>query len=143
LHRFVDALPKDLAYAIELQEPRYLTLTYAKLLAAYNLSHVFTTAPGMPPLLEQARLVPTSPEIIVHVVDSTGQGATRRAAFAPFDQIRERNISTRREIVRLLTAFKGVPAYVLVHNEAEGSAPITILALARMLTAGTASEMTA
>ena len=135
LHRFLAVLPQDLAYAVELREPVYLTVFYAKLLAAYNVSHVFTTAANMPSLLEQARLVPTSPELIVHVVDPTLQGAARRERLEPFDRVQDRSVTTRREIVRLLTALRGVPAYVLVHNEAEGSAPLTILALARMLAA--------
>jgi len=135
LQHFLAALPEDLAYAVELRERSYLTRTYAKVLAAYNVSHVFTTAANMPPLLEQAKLVATSPELIVHVVDPTADGPARRRAFEPFDQIRDRNPTTRRDIVRLLCAMRGVPAYLLVHNEAEGSAPLTLLALARMLAA--------
>jgi uncharacterized protein YecE (DUF72 family) len=136
LQHFLRVLPEDLAYAIEIREPTYLTRQYAKLLAAFNVSHVFTTAAHMPPLLEQAQLVAASPELIVHVVDPTTEGASRRQRLEPFDQIRDRDPTTRREIVRLLTAMRGVPSYVLVHNEAEGSAPLTILALARMLVAG-------
>jgi hypothetical protein len=34
-------------------------------------------------------------------------------------------------VVELLVKMRGVTAYVLVHNEAEGCAPLTIVALAR------------
>ena len=36
--------------------------------------------------------------------------------------------------------LRGVPTYVLVHNEAEGCAPRTIIALARMLARRLAAE---
>ncbi|MBI5511281.1 MAG: DUF72 domain-containing protein [Deltaproteobacteria bacterium] len=135
LHRFLAALPPELDYAIELNETPYLTLTHAKLLAAFNVTHVFTTAFGMPPLFTQARLVPKNPELILHLVDPTGRGGARRAELEPFDQIRDRQVDLRREVVRLLALMKDLPAYVVVDNELEGSAPLTILALARMLVA--------
>ncbi len=135
LHRFIQALPEQMAYAVLLNEAQYLTRGYAKLLAAYNLSHVFTTAAGMPPLLEQARLVPPSPELVVQVADPTGDFVARRQALQPFSKISDRRENMRREIIELLQTTQGVPAYVLVHNEAEGAAPLTVLALARMLAA--------
>ena len=35
--------------------------------------------------------------------------------------------------IGLMDKSRGIPTYVLVHNEAEGCAPLTVLALARML----------
>lgn len=134
LERFIHALPEGLAYAVEVREPELLTLPYAKILAAYGVSHVFTTWPGMPPLPDQARLVPTSPELIVQIVDPTGDRAKRAAELEPFDAIKHPDQSMRDDVVDLLVGMRGVPTYVLVQNEAEGSAPLTIVALARQLT---------
>jgi hypothetical protein len=57
-------------------------------------------------------------------------------AFAPYDRIREPNPRLRRDLVRLVEAAREtrVPAYLLVNNRAEGSAPLTIAAIAEMLT---------
>ncbi|MFC1611657.1 DUF72 domain-containing protein [Myxococcota bacterium] len=132
LEKFLSELPDDLVSAIEVREPEYLTLAYARTLAMYGASHVFTTWPGMPPLEEQARAVPTSPEVMIQVVDPSGR-KSRRERLQPFDQIQAADPKMRQAVVDLLQASRGLPTYVLVHNEAEGCAPLTILALARML----------
>lgn len=131
LERFVAALPRGTACAVEIREPELLSLPYAKVLARYEVSHVFTTFPGMPSLAAQARAVPTSPELFVQIVDPTGERAGRRAALEPFDKIRFPDAQMRDMVVELLVKMRGVTAYVLVHNEAEGCAPLTIVALAR------------
>jgi uncharacterized protein YecE (DUF72 family) len=133
LERFLSELPRDVACAVELREPQFLTLDYARVLAVHGVSHVFTTWPGMPPLVEQARSVATSPEIMIQVLDPTVGRPRRRERLLPFDQIRAPDQKMRNAIVDLLVATRGIPTYVLVHNEAEGCAPLTVLALARML----------
>jgi uncharacterized protein YecE (DUF72 family) len=135
LTRFFSALPPDVDCAIELREPDYLTIEHAYFLSRFNVSHVLTTWHGMPPLDEQARLVPTSPEIIIQVVDPSGKGRARRERLLPFDAVRAADAKMRETVVDVLVAMRGIPTYVLVHNEAEGSAPLTIVALARMLQA--------
>jgi len=56
-------------------------------------------------------------------------------AFAPYDRIREPNPKLRRDLVRLVEAAvkTRIPAYLLVNNRAEGSAPLTIAAVVEML----------
>jgi hypothetical protein len=58
-------------------------------------------------------------------------------AFAPYDRIREPNPKLRRDLVRLVEAAvkTRIPAYLLVNNRAEGSAPLTIAAVAELLQA--------
>jgi hypothetical protein len=60
--------------------------------------------------------------------------------FAPYDRIREANPSLRGDLARLArtAAALRIPAYLLVNNRAEGSAPLTIAAVARMLASGEA-----
>jgi len=135
LEHFFESLSESIACAVEIREPQYLTLEYARVLAAVGAAHVFTTWTGMPSLMEQARQVPTSSERIIQVVGPSGRGESRRQRFAPFDAIRAANGKMRRAVVDLLQAGLDQPTYVLVHNEAEGCAPLTILALARMLVA--------
>ncbi len=133
LDRFLSSLPEETACAVEVRDPDYLTLPYARTLARYEVSHVYTTWPGMPSFLDQAAAVPTSPELIVQIVEPTGDRAARAIELEPFDRIRYPDAKMRDGVVALLRAMRGVPTYVLVQNEAEGCAPLTIVALARML----------
>jgi hypothetical protein len=58
-------------------------------------------------------------------------------AFAPYDRIQEPNPELRHDLLRLIdTAVQTrIPAYLLVNNRAEGSSPLTVAAVARMLPA--------
>ena len=55
-------------------------------------------------------------------------------AFAPFDRIREPDPELRIDLVQLIERAVEVriPAYLLVNNRAEGSAPRTIAAVAEL-----------
>jgi uncharacterized protein YecE (DUF72 family) len=138
LDRFLSDLPQNVTSAIELREPEYLTRDYARLLACHDAGHVFTTWPGMPSLAEQASSVLSPARIMIQVLDPTGRPG-RRARFEPFDQIRAADPTMRNAVVDLILATRGIPTYVLAHNDAEGCAPLTLLALARMLVAALAS----
>jgi hypothetical protein len=58
-----------------------------------------------------------------------------REEFAPFDRIVSPQPEMRADVVRLARACEraGRTLFVLVNNKAEGSSPLTILALARAL----------
>lgn len=127
LERFCAHLPESVSVAIELREPAYLQLDYARLLAAHGLAHVFTSWPGMPSLLEQARAVPTPHLAIVHLT-----GPERpETARAP----READEGLYRQVVQLVAALPRVPTYILASDAAEGCAPLTLVGVARALVA--------
>jgi uncharacterized protein YecE (DUF72 family) len=133
LERFLVALPAGASCAVEIREPDLLSLPYAKALAHCDIPHVFTTHPGMPSVLAQARIVPTSPELIVRIVGSTRDDADRQVGEGPFNELRYPDGQMRDQVVELLVKMRAVPTYVLVDNEAEGCAPLTIVALARQV----------
>jgi hypothetical protein len=56
-------------------------------------------------------------------------------AFAPYDRIQDPNPELRHDLLRLIEAAVQlrIPAYLLVNNRAEGSAPRTIAEVARLL----------
>jgi hypothetical protein len=58
--------------------------------------------------------------------------------FAPYDRIREPYPPLRHDLARLVeTAVRTrIPAYLLVNNRAEGSAPLTIAEVAKLLPEG-------
>lgn len=69
LGAFLAELPHDVPFAVEIRDPEYLTLDYARALAKYAVSHVYSTAPDMPSFAEQRSLVPSSEPMIAFVTD--------------------------------------------------------------------------
>ena len=59
----------------------------------------------------------------------------RRAAMAPFDRVVDPQLAMRADVVALVrrAAEDGREVYVNVNNKAEGSAPLTVRALAGLL----------
>jgi hypothetical protein len=79
----------------------------------------------------------TAPFIVSRVLLRPGRSYNQAVnAFAPYDRIRERNPELRHDVARLIAqaAALRIPAYILVNNRAEGSAPLTIAAIAEMVT---------
>ena len=56
-------------------------------------------------------------------------------AFAPYDRIQDPSPELRNDLLRLIeTALRTrIPAYLLVNNRAEGSAPLTVAEVLRMM----------
>lgn len=141
LDKFLAAVAPHTACAIELHEPEFLSLDYARTLATHAASHVFTTTANMPSLLQQARSVPTSPEVLIHIDESETTPGEHHRSFSPFDRVQRVDTAMRQSVVDLLMAVRGLPTYVLVDNQAEGCAPLTVVALARLLAARLGSNV--
>jgi hypothetical protein len=63
-----------------------------------------------------------------------------RERYRPFDRLVDADPGARRRIARLCLAFarRGRPASVIINNKAEGSAPCSVVELAREIAAGAA-----
>ena len=138
LDQFFSALPRDAEYAVEIRNEEFLTPMYFAVLREHGVAHVFNSWTRMPPIGHQLDLPGSisAPFIIARALLRPGRTYDEAVdAFAPYDRIREPNPKLRRDLVRLVeTAVKTrVPAYLLVNNRAEGSAPLTIAAVASML----------
>jgi uncharacterized protein YecE (DUF72 family) len=138
LDEFFSALPRDAEYAVEVRNDEYLTPMYFAVLREHGVAHVFNSWTRMPPIGHQLDLPGsiTGRFIIARALLRPGRTYNEAVdAFAPYDRIREPNPKLRRDLARLVdTAVKTrVPAYLLVNNRAEGSAPLTIAAVASML----------
>lgn len=138
LDEFFSALPRDAEYAVEVRNEEYLTPMYFAVLREHGVAHVFNSWTRMPPIGHQLDLPGsiTGRFIIARALLRPGRTYNEAVdAFAPYDRIREPNPKLRRDLARLVdTAVQTrVPAYLLVNNRAEGSAPLTIAAVASML----------
>jgi uncharacterized protein YecE (DUF72 family) len=138
LDRFLEKLPRDFHYAVELREARLLTSEYREVLLRHGVSHVYNLATAMPLLAEQAEAVPAAAAFVVIrlLLPPSTRYEERRAALAPFDRIRDPDLEMRRQVAGLArrAAENGREVFILVNNKAEGCAPATIRALAELLT---------
>jgi len=138
LDEFLDELPEDGMYAVEVRNEEFLTPAYFAVLREHDVAHVFNSWTRMPSLGEQLDLPETVTGRFLLARALLRPGRTYAEAvdrFAPYDRIREPNPRLRADLARLarLSAALRVPAYLLVNNRVEGSAPLTITAVARML----------
>lgn len=139
LDRFFSQLPREAPYAVELRNQEFLTSAYFAVLREHNVAHVFNSWTRMPPIGVQIELPGafSAPFTVVRALLRPGRTYNEAVdAFAPYNEIRDQNPALRSDIARLITQVLAlrIPAYVLVNNRAEGSAPITIAAVAKLLT---------
>jgi uncharacterized protein YecE (DUF72 family) len=134
LDRFLDALPREFRYSVELRDRRLLTRSYAETLARHRVAHTYNYWSAMPSIAAQAQAVPldTAPFSVVRLLLRPGtRYEDQREAFRPFNRLVAPDPEMRADVVGLLDRALRArqPAFVLVNNKAEGSSPLTIRAL--------------
>ncbi len=140
LDRFLDQLPRDFDYAVELRDRALLTPAYAAVLARHGVAHTYNYWSAMPmPLAQAAVVAPVDPPfIVVRLLLKPGTWyEDQRDLFQPFNRLVAPDEAMRGEVVELTARAlaRGRRVYVLVNNKAEGSSPLTIAALAERLAA--------
>lgn len=140
LAAFLAALPPGPAYAVELRTRELLSRALAQVLDRAGASPCFVAHPAMPPLARQAEVCDPAryPLLLVRWMLHAGQteeGA--RLRYQPFDRLVDEDPGLRQSIAALVRQAGGAgqPAFVIVGNKAEGSAPLTLAALARAIAA--------
>jgi len=138
LARFLEALPREARYAVELRDRVLLTPAYRSALAAAGAAHVYNYATAMPMPAEQEEAIPleTAPFVVIRLLLRPGtRYEDRREAFLPFDRIVDPSPEMRSQVVDLIrrSVSAGREVSVLVNNKAEGCSPLTIRALAERL----------
>lgn len=139
LDRFFAALPREGQYAVEVRNPEFLEPPYFAVLREHGVAHVLNSWTRMPSIGEQLEMagVFTAGFAISRVLLRPGRTYEEAVdAFAPYDRIREPNQELRHDVLQLIEQARNlrIPAYILVNNRAEGSAPNTILEIVRRLT---------
>ena len=136
LDRFLEELPRDFQYAVELRDARLLTPEYRAILARHGIGHTYNYWSAMPALRAQARIVPPEdlPFVVIRLLLRPGTWyREQKARFEPFNAIVEPDAVMREEVVELSerALTSGRKLWVLVNNKAEGSSPLSIMALAK------------
>lgn len=132
---FLARLPAGPRWAFELRNAELFGARWLDMLRAHGAAHVFTFWTAMPSLRMQLRArPPLAPFTVVRLMlPPYTKYAARKADFAPFDKIAEPQSEMRDDVVDILRAAAEAgceDGYVLVNNKAEGSAPLTVRALA-------------
>lgn len=138
LHQFLDALPPGLQYAVELRNPEMLTDRYLQALADTGACHCFNVHPTMPPIESQGHSTREAnfPALVVRwLLQRHLSYGNARDSFAPFNRLVEQDDHSRSVITEMCldSASKKRPAFVVVNNKAEGSAPLSVFRLAEEL----------
>jgi uncharacterized protein YecE (DUF72 family) len=141
LDGFFGRLPPEGRYAVELRNEEYLCPAYFAVLREHDVAHLFNSWTRMPSIGEQLDRPGsvTAPFLIARALLVPGRTYSDAVdQFAPYDRIREAHPPLRRDLARLARTAAGLrlPAYLLVNNRAEGSAPLTIAAVAKLLAEG-------
>lgn len=136
LAAFLAVLPRGPLYAVELRSHKLLTPRYAELLTATRACHCYNVHPSMPPIEEQvARVAPAAqPAWVVRwMLFGQNQYEEARERYAPFDRLVDEDPRSRGAIAIecLNAAARGQPAFVVINNKAEGSAPLSLFTLAQ------------
>lgn len=138
LERFLQESSNKFHYAVELREPRLMTDNYFAILRAHGAGHCFNFWARMPSIKEQLAVhgrqfgkVCVARLMLPHKADYEAL----KKAYAPFDKLVETQPEMRRDVTDLVeaTARHDSDTYILVNNKAEGSAPLTIAALASLI----------
>lgn len=119
--------------AVELRDRHLLGPEYAAVLRENRASHVYNWWTDMPWPAEQRLLVPMGHDLVIRLLLPPGtRYADRKAALEPFDRLVDPNERMRTEVLDLVTEAidREKHAYVIANNKAEGSSPLTLLAMA-------------
>ena len=138
LRAFLGRLPAGPLYAVELRTPAFLTDGYVALLEETGAAHCYNVHPAMASLDRQlGRISPFhQPALVVRWMLHEGlKYEMARERYEPFDGIvDEDRVSRERIAVAVLDALVAErPAFVVVNNKAEGSAPLSVIRLAERI----------
>jgi len=145
LHALLRALPRmDAgAIAVEVRDAAWLDAEFAALLRDTGTRYCLGLHPKLPPIQEQLPLLRAlwpGPLVCrwnlnrLHGPFGYEQAEQR---YGEFDQMLDPDPETRAELARVIrgTTGAGQPAYVTISNKAEGSAPLSVRALAQAISA--------
>jgi uncharacterized protein YecE (DUF72 family) len=135
LYAFFTALPRGPLYAVEVRNEELLTEGFAQVLAELGVCPVLSAWRHMPSVVQQA--------VLTHALEFRAVVARwmlpphlgyeeAYARYAPFHRLVDEDLVTREALAGICSAAanRGVPAFVIINNKAEGSAPLSALKLA-------------
>ena len=140
LGEFLGQLPRGPQYAVEVRNVEFLIPAYVDALARSGVTHCYNVHPRMPLVTEQDALLGEaawrSGAVVVRwMLHPTQEYEGARDRYFPFDRLIDPDPRNRLAVAQLLATVlaAGHDGYVIANNKAEGSAPMSLFALAREL----------
>jgi uncharacterized protein YecE (DUF72 family) len=132
---FLGALPVGPLYAVEMRNAELLTPTYVQALVTTGACHCLSAHPALPPIAAQIRLTRAALTRAMVIRWMLRRGLAydeARDLYRPFNRIVDEDPATRDAIATGCVAAAAThrPAFVIINNKAEGSAPLTAFRLA-------------
>ncbi|KVF25056.1 DUF72 domain-containing protein [Burkholderia cepacia] len=133
-------------YAIEIRDASLLTPRFIRALAALGVRYCVGLHARMPDALRQAAALALldgdapGPLIVRWSLHSGFKYEQAKAKYEPFDKLVDEDPATRSALAELAAryALAGQPVIITINNKAEGSAPLSCIALAREIAAACA-----
>jgi uncharacterized protein YecE (DUF72 family) len=134
----VPALPAPALAALELRDARILTPRLTAQLAAHGVRYCIGLHDRMPDALRQATTARSAGRGDLVCRWNLQQGLRynqAKAQWAPFDRLQAADPSTREALAKAVVATlaEGYRAFVTINNKAEGSAPLSVVELAKAI----------
>jgi len=142
LAEFLAALPPGPPYAVELRSASLVSAQTRDALRRVGVGYCHNVHPEMPPLAEQLELFPIEPGpgpcVVRWMLHRAHQYDDAKDLYAPFDKLVEPDVESREAIrdMALAAAAAGRTIIIITNNKAEGSAPLSLLELARLIAQG-------
>jgi uncharacterized protein YecE (DUF72 family) len=139
LHAFFRTLPRGPLYAVEIRNARLLHPTYVQALNEVGVCHCLNAHPSMPDIASQARLVGESgaATVVRWMLARHRAYDEARERYRPFNRMVDQDVTAREAIAIQCAAAARIrrPAFVIINNKAEGSAPLSAFRLAERIVA--------
>ncbi len=147
LHNLLRAIPDlkhsapDGVVAVEVRDPQWLTPQFVNALRDTGATYCMGLHAKMPHITEQLPILralwpgPLVCRWNLNPVHGAFGYEDARDAYEPYDKMIDPDLETRAALVRVIagTASAGQNVFVTLSNKAEGSAPLSVLELARAL----------
>ena len=132
------AMPSTALTAVELRDARMLTPRFTAHLAQHRVRYCVGLHDRMPPAsgqVQAARGAGTGDFICRWNLHQGLRYNQAKAQWAPFDRLQAPDVETREALARAVVAAlaDGHRAFVTINNKAEGSAPLSVVELARAI----------
>lgn len=131
---FLEKLPREFRYAVEIRNPEFLEKDYFASLRRHRVAHVYNAWSKMPELRHQMA-IPDSVTADFRVCRALlRRGRTYEQAvklFAPYREIQDPNPETRESLRVLIGRAREDRSFLFlfVNNRLEGNAPLTVLSV--------------
>jgi len=138
LDAFAGLLPAGLTYGIEIRNPKWFGASFFDVLARNRLVPVLLQGYYMPPVTEvyrRWRQVITDHDTAVIRLHGPDRAGMERRTGKRWDRIVEARDAELSEVVEMIEDLlgRGLDVYVNVNNHYEGSAPLTIERIRKLL----------